>query len=471
MLADGAPPSATMEKILEPSTDLTDAPLPMLASLPAPNEPVPLKAGTFKVEFAEQGLCLEADLVGELAWRRKPGPRFELVIRSFPSGLFRPRFCTVLDVDGSRVECVVVNVNISRRFGDEPVLRCELRLRGTTDFGDPSRMRRVTFGLVNFGQYIGSFLRADDGGGWAGRLVLEGGGWRCTLDARRDLGEVVKQLGREGGFAITHAGCLERVDSSDFSAAEMQAVLDALYVLLSFARGHSVSFVMLRGEDDAGALRWWRWFIPSVDDWSDPVTWFDEQRPHQLSPIFETLVTRSTDPGWRDAVQLAVYWYVLSLQTTSTSDAAVVLAFTGLDLVGWFRLVELEKAHSSSAFDKLDAAERLRRLLVHISADAQMPAGLLRLAQHAATEGWADGPAALAVLRNSAVHPKRRAKIFDAPDPVRWDACTLATWYLELALLALLDHRGVYINRIEHLTNHGLEYVPWATADDMRSDE
>ena len=43
--------------------------------------------------------------------------------------------------------------------------------------------------------------------------------------------------------------------------------------------------------------------------------------------------------------------------------------------------------------------------------------------------------------------------------------------YLELALLALLDHRGVYINRIEHLTNHGLEWVPWATTDDMRAND
>jgi hypothetical protein len=125
-------------------------------------------------------------------------------------------------------------------------------------------------------------------------------------------------------------------------------------------------------------------------------------------------------------------------------------------------LVELERAHSVSAFDGKDAAERLRFLLRRAGVDLSIPAGLPILGAHAATAGWADGPAALAVLRNSAIHPRRRGRVFDAPDPVRWEACTLALWYLELSLLALLGHKGTYVNRIERRTSFGLEYVPWA---------
>jgi len=440
-------------------------PLPMLSALPLPNEPVPLMSGRMPIEFPESSVVLDAHVVVLLTWGRRACTTFTAVAESPPPGLVKESYVTV-SVNGTRVECLVSNFLDSWKTGEGRTLQLTLRLRGTTDFSDGSRLRRLTFGIVNFTDFLGRHL-ADTKSGWAGRLILEAGGWRITIDGRRDLREVTKRLDDEGGFAVTHAGCLERSDGAMFDIQAADGVMDALYLLLSFARGHSASLVLHRGEDESGSRAWWRWLVPSVEAWSDPLTWFDEQRPDQLNAMFSTLVDNWSDAGWREAVQLGVYWYVLALQNAPTADSSIVLAFTGLDLVGWFRLVELEHAHSVAEFDKKEAAERLRHLLRRSGVPLEIPAALSTLAAHAAKEGWADGPAALGVLRNSAVHPKRRARAFDAPDRVRWEACTLALWYLELALLALLGHGGTYINRTERPTSYGLEYVPWGTKEGL----
>jgi hypothetical protein len=436
----------------------------LLDALPKPNEPVPLMSGRVAIEFQESRTILDAHVVALLTWGRRPCTTLTAVVDSPPPGLVKESYVT-LSVDGSRVECLISNFFDSWKAGEGRTLNLTLRLRDTTDFGDGTGLRRITFGIVNFTDFIGRNIGESKSGWWAGRLVLEAAGWRVTIDGRRGLGDLARRLDEEGGFAITHAGCLERADGAEFDVTAADDVADAVYLLLSLARGHTVSLVLHRGEDESGARVWWRWLVPSVDAWSDPPTWFDEQRPDQLNEIFSTLVSNWSDAGWREAVQLGVYWYVLALQSASTADASTVLAFTGLDLVGWFWLVELERTHSVSSFDGKDAAERLRFLLRRAGVDLSIPAGLPVLAAHAATAGWADGPAAIAVLRNSTVHPKRRGRVFDAPDPVRWEACTLALWYLELSLLALLDHKGTYINRIERRTSFGLEYVPWATEE------
>lgn len=444
--------------------DTSRKPLKRVCDLPAPNEPVPLATGIVPVEFTGANVRIDAQVDAALAWRPRPTPTLNLAVASPPPVSGRGPVYAVVYLDGAQVECLVSSFAHERQRGAPPVLRATLRLRGTTDFGIGTSLRRVTFGVVNFTDFLGTWLE-DARGGWSGRLQLEAAGWRVVVDQRRDLGAVTEQLEQEGGFAITHVGSLERIDGSAFDIAEADGVLDALYSLFSFARGHTVSLVLLEGTDDAGSRTWWRWIVPSVDAWCDPLTWFDRQRPDGLSSMFETLLGRWSDEGWRRAVQLAVYWYVLALQNASTADSSIVLAFTGLDLVAWFWLVELESKFAAAAFDKTGAAERLRRLLERIGVEPAIPTDLPNLMSHAVAEGWADGPAALAVLRNSAVHPKRRARVFDAPDEALWEASTLATWYLELGLLALLGHEGTYINRVTRRTNYGLEYVPWAVPD------
>jgi hypothetical protein len=191
---------------------------------------------------------------------------------------------------------------------------------------------------------------------------------------------------------LTHAGRVERSDASAFSIDQVDDALDALYLLLSFARGRNVSLVLHRGEGAAGERRWWRWLNATVDPWSKSHTWFDQQRPEQLSAMYSTLLTRWQDEDWRKPMQLGVYWYKLAQQNASTSEAAIVLAFTGLELVSWFHLVELTQKYTPSKIDNEDAAQKLRLFLTEIKVDVAIPPTPSDLTAYSATRGWADGP-------------------------------------------------------------------------------
>ena len=56
---------------------------------------------------------------------------------------------------------------------------------------------------------------------------MSGAGWRVTIDNRSGLNEITAELDRTGGYAITHAGRLEREDGQPFSRGQAREMLKA----------------------------------------------------------------------------------------------------------------------------------------------------------------------------------------------------------------------------------------------------
>jgi hypothetical protein len=117
----------------------------------------------------------------------------------------------------------------------------------------------------------------------------------------------------------------------------------------------------------------------------------------------------------------------------------------------------------ASKYDKLTAAEKLRRLLAGLKADPVFAARSANPAAFAATQGWTDSPEALAEIRHGYVHanPKRRKVVLSASKLATFQAWQLAVWYQELALLYLLDHNGEYRNRMTAEALGDVNKVPW----------
>lgn len=92
----------------------------------------------------------------------------------------------------------------------------------------------MRFGLVNFMDQSGAFLRDDDRL-HSGRLVLSAGDWLMLIDQRRDHGELPRQLKTDGGYAATHIGELKRVDGAPLLPGVAKPILEALHYFLSFA--------------------------------------------------------------------------------------------------------------------------------------------------------------------------------------------------------------------------------------------
>jgi hypothetical protein len=68
---------------------------------------------------------------------------------------------------------------------------------------------------------------------------------------------------------------------------------------------------------------------------------------------------------------------------------------------------------------------------------------------------------AITEMRNSLVHPRQRQRLAATPVHARIDLQALALWYVELALLRLIDYRGEYANRLGAKITGIVEKVPW----------
>ena len=110
---------------------------------------------------------------------------------------------------------------------------------------------------------------------------------------------------------------------------------------------------------------------------------------------------------------------------------------------------------SKGGFEKLPAADRYRLLLSSLDIPITMPNAAKSLGAASRGENWTDSPQALTEIRNNLVHAGRRGTKLDGDGYV--EAWLLATWLLELTILALCDFKGEYWNRV----NSVKEPVPW----------
>ncbi len=118
---------------------------------------------------------------------------------------------------------------------------------------------------------------------------------------------------------------------------------------------------------------------------------------------------------------------------------------------------------STTGFERLVAADRLRLLLADAQIEIEIPSALHGLPSFAPSNqtgkaSWEDGPQALTESRNLLVHPTKKLRAPNIPPEAIRDTGELGVWYLQLALLFLLGYRDVYLSRVEGWTGRP---VPW----------
>jgi hypothetical protein len=132
-------------------------------------------------------------------------------------------------------------------------------------------------------------------------------------------------------------------------------------------------------------------------------------------------------------------------------------------LIAWVRFVDELATRQEKDFDHLKASERLRELLVWLQIDPGIPPQQHALAREAARQGWDDGPHAIGAMRNALIHPRQRERLLMTPPMARIELQEVALWYVELALLRLIDLQGSYANRLGPKVAGIVERVPWSS--------
>lgn len=300
-----------------------------------------------------------------------------------------------------------------------------------------------------------------------GRVVLTCDGWSTTIIATDQTASLAKALRSEGGYALTHLGRIEREDGSAFSSEQLEDMLSCLHYFLSLALGRWAGVALPVGFDDQGHRVFEQWGLRFTADgsWSGSSSWFDQHHGELLSQVFPGFRSLWTSKLWGQPLRHALYWYLgaCDRRVGIGVDTGLILGQTALELLSWTYCVLDRKLVPRRMFKPggLSAAEKLRLLTEELGIPSDIPSELPTLLglRHAKLN---DGPDVITKIRNSLVHPDARGSF---PRQAYFEAWKLSLWYVDMVLLRLCGHTGMYANRLRQRWVGEVEPVPWAESE------
>jgi hypothetical protein len=253
------------------------------------------------------------------------------------------------------------------------------------------------------------------------------------------------------------------LDSGPFSMGDSRDVLESMRLFLSLIAGRWTDSILRVGisPDDRSIAE--EWHSPIADPWFGRRSVFPEfvvdenrARSPRLPRIFRTLRTYWSDEAWKDVTTWAISWLIESAKSVN-ADTSIVLSQAGLELLAWAQLV-IRDGMSERKFKDLEAHVPLSRLLDSIGVPTAVPNSTMLDEMHAfASDEGVDAPEAFTRVRNAVVHPRAGGR--RPTRGLRIETSQLGLWYLQLAILHLLEYDDVYLNRLRAWSP---ERVPWA---------
>ena len=206
-----------------------------------------------------------------------------------------------------------------------------------TAIEEPAHINRCNFVLINFPNLWGAQdihrpkVGSDTVSVVVQRVQLDAVPWSIEVTGVDRLMSLHFRLMTGGGSAITHAGSITRADGNGFLLEELEVLLDGLHLFLSFARGSYCGLAFLSGQDSQRRTVWKQWGSRAVEPWHGPLsTWVCGLESEMLSPVFDGLWKRFTDPAWSDTVSQVIRWYLKS-NDSDEPDVGLILSMAALE--------------------------------------------------------------------------------------------------------------------------------------------
>ncbi len=468
----------------EPCSDNDSIALSAAYLIGGANQPIQLYEGVLEVtqeEVTEQGS-------GNLSFVWLPYPHFDFYLLLQHNELSQdirgrcslrlPTFDVVAEVEILEIFYEVDEYDILTKISG--------RLLESIVIEPSQEISYVLFHLTNFKMFLGSWISSPDSETpchWKGRVILEAEGWKVTIDALKEINDLVHSLHSLSGYAVTHVGKLERSNGEEFTAKEASDFLEALFYFLSFTRGLWSELILPVGYNASGNPIWREWnpHRVRVDRWQDEeqevYSWFWIDGSHSLVEIFPSFMRKWRDRDWRESLESVIHWYVESNKQVGGVKGSIVLATAALELLSWVTLVDkgsVSKEDFKNQNNKKygSTSNKINRLIEELSIEQNMQK--IRESQKNLAEfdrkflGNNNGLYAFTEVRNSITHatPENRTRLRNMPDATLIEAWELGLWYVELILLRLFEYQGVYVNRmLRRRLIGGIETVPWASTD------
>ena len=409
-----------------------------------PNQPITL-VDTEIVDIDGQPVDIPVKVVFQLL----PHPRVVIESEQLPADVLRNETSKVSMRNGAQLEVMCLSSPFLRGGGS---LIPRYLPSDVLDKNVP--LKSVRFGILNFPIFFGSQDRLTK---TATDLVLsphvklEASGWCVEITGVANQVDVLKGLDQDKGYGFTYEGVITRKDGTTFSVKEVDSLLEALRVFLSFVRGNYCSLALVEGADELGEQTWVRWGSHYVESWKPLRSWFlnvgGGDTLVYLFPKFVSLLER--EDLTMGTLSHAIDWYLQSNE--SATHVGIILTEAALERLSYHILRRPRRGKKEPIGKYIDAA------LNKLELQSNVPKACNEIRK---LKNWHSGPHAITTIRNDLVHPQ--PSLNDVSLDVHHEAWNLGQWYVEMILLKELSYQGTYRTR---LSGGDKSRVPWAPVD------
>lgn len=283
------------------------------------------------------------------------------------------------------------------------------------------------------------------------RLYLKNS-YQILLEKNRKFDKQFKKLKDKGGFQILYQGELEDQQGRPILLGKIQELRQCLGFFLSFINGQRTYPLFFQGLHDDEVV--WTDYTPFVvSTYSNVFSWAPSLSSKGFSELWEKFCEFWESDTGKDFLLTALHWYFEANAVKGYTETRVVIAQIALELLYNYLIVEQDRAILGVDSEKISAANKIRLLLNRVKIKPEIPAKFnalneyVRALEKKEKDDIIDG---IVSIRNAIVHSQesKRKNLQSTSSDVMYQALELSTWYIEVALLTILDYSGLFNNRI-----------------------
>lgn len=292
----------------------------------------------------------------------------------------------------------------------------------------------VKFSLLN-GSYIFGDPVKHENGLSRDRLMFKNEAYEITIDNRRDLSQITKELKTFGGYCITHYGEI-RKHSGEIMLREATETAVVFSVFLCFVIGKRTNALFFNGCKSETVINQ-KYNSTHIPPYSYATSWLPDYNHEGLNELWVNFYDKwNESDDNRDILNTAIHWYIEANNNSGALEGAYIMAFSGLELM-YNVLIGKKMKHGKEKIDKLSLYLNLANI---------------------------DGEK-LCDVRNLIVHygKNNRQEYSKLENDFKFDSLESCLLLLELSILKYLDYKGNFKDRTDGKlwVGESCQPVPW----------
>lgn len=423
--------------------DILESPVQMNTA----NETISVYSGLFVMKYEKIEIIIQGNI--QYKWNPSIGVVFEGVTTEFSDLIIK----TINDIEYFEIVvngenygvAIISNFNINNQISIKGVFR------HTVITGEKNiPISKIKFCVPNFREYIGISVKKNtktNRSTLKNRLILENDKFKITIDKRFEYKKLYSSLTENGGYIITHSGELISKKGA-LTFENSKEILNCLNLFLSFLNGKRTSAILIHGIFDNEKI-WCDYSNYYVDRYDNLPSWINSHSIEYINELWQIFSGKWKDKNDKDVLITAIHWYLECNKSSGFVEGSLIMAQTALELLYNWYIIENKKLMIGKDSENINAANKIRLLLSQLNLNYSIPKKLTYLDKFLKAEKLVDAPEAVVQIRNAIVHSQeeKRAKLNKIENMAKYEALQICIWYIEVALLKILDYKGDYTNR------------------------